>query len=187
LRTRKNELHLGRSAFAVASCAAALLSSGCAERKAHAFPWATAVLVRPLPPAERPANAADTAPDLRLEPPQNGGRILVVRPAPPRPHVNTPAASDPTNSAKSSDLAPELSPQEIAAAKEQVAESMRLTEHNLAVARGKKLSPAQSDVLSKIVGFIAEAREASSEGDWARARNLAKKAQILSQDLAASF
>ncbi|GAC1631909.1 MAG: hypothetical protein NVS9B14_04480 [Candidatus Acidiferrum sp.] len=72
-------------------------------------------------------------------------------------------------------------------AKGQVAESIALAERNVATAHGKKLSPAQTDVLSKIAGFLAEAREASGEGDWARARNLAKKAQILSEDLVASL
>jgi len=57
----------------------------------------------------------------------------------------------------------------------------------LTAARGRKLSPTQSDIVSKINSFVAEAREASGAGDWARARNLAKKAQILSEDLVASL
>jgi hypothetical protein len=84
-------------------------------------------------------------------------------------------------------LVPELSPQETAAAKAQFAESVAIVEQNLATAQRRKLTPAQSDVVSKINGFVAEAREASGEGDWGRARNLAKKAQILSQDLASSL
>jgi len=170
-----------------------LLLSGCAERRSpRAIPWATAVLVHPLPPASHPdgANgAADVAPDLRLEPPpQNAVRIFALRPAPPRPRGNNlPAASDPANSPKSSDLVPELSPQETAAAKEETAESIRIVERNMATMRRRKLSPAQADVLSKVIGFIAEAREAGGNGDWARARNLAKKAQILSNDLVASL
>jgi hypothetical protein len=82
---------------------------------------------------------------------------------------------------------PQLSPQETAVAKEQTAESISVAEKNLAVARGKTLTPAQADVASKIVGFVSEAREASGEGDWARARTLARKAQILSEDLVASL
>jgi len=80
-----------------------------------------------------------------------------------------------------------LSPQDTAAAKQQVADSIAIAERNLVAARGRKLLPAQSDIVSKINGFMMEAREASREGDWARARNLAKKAQILSEDLASSL
>jgi hypothetical protein len=60
-------------------------------------------------------------------------------------------------------------------------------ERNLATAQGRKLTPAQSDIVSKINGFVAEAREAGGNGDWARARNLGKKAQILSEDLVSSL
>jgi hypothetical protein len=45
----------------------------------------------------------------------------------------------------------------------------------------------QSDLVSKIVSFSDEARKAASEGDWTRARNLAKKAEVLSEELAAQF
>lgn len=168
-----------------------LLLSGCAERKVRAFPWATAVLVRPLPPVARPDDAATAAvdidPDFRVGAPLGASRVFAVRTAPPRPRTATPTATEPANPGKTAaELVPELSPQETAAAKEQVAASISIAERNVAAARGKNLSPAQADVLSKIAGFVAEAREAAGEGDWARARNLAKKAQILSEDLIAS-
>jgi hypothetical protein len=35
--------------------------------------------------------------------------------------------------------------------------------------------------------FLAEAREAAHVGDWTRASNAAKKAQVLSEELAASL
>jgi hypothetical protein len=35
--------------------------------------------------------------------------------------------------------------------------------------------------------FISDAREAGRAGDWARARDLAKKAQVLSEELADSL
>src|SRR5262249_54353066 len=188
LPTHDDKLHWKRRALAVGGCMTLLLLSGCAERKVRAIPWATAVLVRPIPPVphsnDRPGTV-EPDPDLRVEPPPNGPRIFSVRPAPPRPHVNTPGATEQTAPGKSPVLVPQLSPHETAVAKEQVAESIALAERNMAAARGKKLSASQADVLSKIVGFIAEAREAGAEGDWARARNLAKKAQILAEDLGA--
>ncbi len=161
---------------------------GCAERKAHAIPWATAVMVRPNPPIARGSSATgadDLAPDIRVEPPSNAGRIFVMRPTPPRPKGASPSGPDNSNGTKTGLLVPQLSPQETAVAKEQVTESIAAVERNLAVARGRNLTAAQADMISKINGFVTEAREASGEGDWARARNLAKKAQILSDDLVA--
>ncbi|HLZ13596.1 MAG TPA: hypothetical protein VKP58_13500, partial [Candidatus Acidoferrum sp.] len=170
-------------------CAAIAMLAGCAERKVRAFPWATAVVVRPNPPIVHgdPSSAAEIAPDFRIEAPASNGRLFATRPAPPRPHANTPQQPEAIGAAKSQMLVPELSPQETAAAKAQFAESVAIVEQNLATAQRRKLTSAQSDVVSKINGFVAEAREASGEGDWARARNLAKKAQILSQDLASSL
>ena len=84
-------------------------------------------------------------------------------------------------------LVPELSPQETAAAQQQFAESAGIIEKNLALARKRKSTAVQNDMVSKVKGFMTEAREVSGEGDWARARTLAKKAQILSEELVASF
>jgi hypothetical protein len=41
----------------------------------------------------------------------------------------------------------------------------------------------QADLASKARGFVSDARDAARAGDWDRARSLAKKAQILSQEL----
>ena len=186
-----NRFLTARGMAAIAGCAALLLLSGCAERKARAFPWATAVLVRPIPPIARSgdpvAAAADIDPDFRVETPSSVSRIFSGRSVPLRPRAAVSANVEPSTPTKSADLVPELSPQETATAKEQTAASIGIAERNVMAARGKNLSPTQIDVLSKISGFLAESREASGEGDWARARNLAKKAQILSQDLIASL
>jgi hypothetical protein len=168
-----------------------VMLGGCAERKARAFPWATAVLVRPNVPTSRDpsAVAADIAPDIRIEPPSNLARVLAVRPGPvpPRTKAQNSGPADNFNGLKPSILVPELSPGEAAAAKMQFSQNVAVAERNLAATRGKNLTAAQLDSISKINGFLAEAREAAGEGDWARARNLAKKAQILSEDLASSL
>jgi len=179
-----------RLAQAGLGCVAiAATMTGCAERKARAFPWATAAIVRPNPPVPRAGNAtgADLAPDLRIDPSANNGKLFNIRPVPARPHTNSASQAEPVDAAKTTTLVPELSPQETAVAKQQVADSFAVVERNLATTRGRKLTPAQSDIVSKITGFVGEAREASGQGDWARARNLAKKAQILSQDLVTSL
>ena len=179
-----------RLAQAGLGCVAiAAMMAGCAERKVRAFPWKTAAIVRPNPPAPKAGNmtAAELAPDLRIDAPANNGKLFNIRPVPARPHTNSPSQTDSVDAAKATTLVPELSAQETATAKQQVADSFAVVERNLATTRGRKLTPAQSDIVSKITGFVGEAREASGQGDWARARNLAKKAQILSQDLVTSL
>ncbi len=66
-------------------------------------------------------------------------------------------------------------------------EDISLAERNLRAASGKQLNAAQLDLLEKIRGFLVQAREASRAGDWLRARNLAQKAQVLSNELVNSL
>jgi len=40
---------------------------------------------------------------------------------------------------------------------------------------------------SKVSSFLQESKLAARDGDWTRARNLAKKARVLSEELAASL
>ena len=84
-------------------------------------------------------------------------------------------------------IAPSLSAKETAVAQQQTNESLNIAEKNLAATRGKNLNAAQSDLVSKILGFMKDAREAEQITDWTRARSLAKKAQVLSEELAGSF
>jgi hypothetical protein len=49
------------------------------------------------------------------------------------------------------------------------------------------LNATQSDLASKVRGFLKDAREAAQIGDWSHARSLAKKAQVLSEELASSL
>jgi ribosome-binding protein aMBF1 (putative translation factor) len=84
-------------------------------------------------------------------------------------------------------IAPQLTPQESAVAQQQTNQSLSIAEKNLEAARGKNLNAAQSDLVSKIRSFIKDAREAAQIADWSRARSLAKKAQILAEELAASL
>lgn len=53
-------------------------------------------------------------------------------------------------------------------------------------ALGKQLNPTQTDLVGKIRAFLGQAREAIRDGDWLRALNLAKKAQVLSAELVGS-
>ncbi len=62
-----------------------LALTGCAERRAHAFPWATAVLVHPrLPTQVAPTLDGEPPPDLRPSIPETPLR-LIAHSVPPRP------------------------------------------------------------------------------------------------------
>jgi ribosome-binding protein aMBF1 (putative translation factor) len=129
-------------------------------------------------------------PELRLELPPFPGQLIPVRPAPPRPRVSTPPAANSGNDEEKLEapmIAPQLSPQESAVAQQLTNQSLSSAEKNLESARGKNLNAAQSDLVSKIRGFIKDAREAAQIADWSRARSLAKKAQVLSEELAGSL
>jgi hypothetical protein len=80
-----------------------------------------------------------------------------------------------------------LSSQESASLQRQTEQSLSAAERNLAATAGKSLNATQSDLASKVRSFISDAREAGRAGDWARARELAKKAQVLAEELAGSL
>lgn len=174
---------------------AAILLGGCSMRKRPSvvWNWNTAILARPLTPLRSAAAAdltEDPVPELQLESPPFPLQLISARSAPARPHVNAPASNEAGTDAEKPEsplIAPSLPPQETAVAQQQTNESLNIAEKNLAATRGKTLSVTQSDLVSKILGFMKDARGAEQITDWARARSLAKKAQVLSEELARSF
>jgi len=161
-------------------------------RKRPGIAWATAVQVRPLTPAQTEMTSVpeDLLPELRLELPASPSHLIIVRGAPPRPRGSAPPSVGTGNDTEKVDspmIAPQISPQESVAAQQQTNLSLNIAEKNLASARGKNLNAAQSDLVSKIRGFIKDAREAAQSMDWSRARSLAKKAQVLSEELSGSL
>jgi hypothetical protein len=108
---------------------------------------------------------------------------------PARPHVApAPAAeNNAENKPEAPVIAPQMSPAEASAARQQMTSSIAEAEKNLARSQGKKLNATQSDLAAKIKQFIGDAQSASREGDWTRARSLATKAQVLSEELASSL
>ena len=175
-------------------CCAACVLGGCSIRRRPSIPWATEIQVRPVtqPHTAAAENASeDLPPELELELPPAPDHLILVRTAPPRPHVSAPPSATTGNDAAEKPeppmIAPQLTPQESAVAQQQTNQSLSIAEKNLESARGKNLNAAQSDLVSKIRSFIKDAREAAQIADWSRARSLAKKAQILAEELAASL
>ena len=80
-------------------------------------------------------------------------------------------------------ISPQISPGDQAAYERKTNDDVSVTQKNLDMARGKQLSAAQRDLIEKIRSFVSQSRDASKDGDWARAQNLAQKARLLSAEL----
>jgi hypothetical protein len=182
----------GRLVFFGLLSSAAILASGCAAQRKPTIPWSTAVLVRPIAPQQPSAGGAVDVPtpDLEVEPPPAPEPLLTrTPPAIVRPHSAAPSAnpSAPAGKPETPKIVPELSTQASASLQRETDQSLAAAERNFAATAGKSLNAAQSDLASKVRSFISDAREAGRAGDWGRARDLAKKAQVLSEELAGSL
>jgi len=171
-----------------AVCAFALLLGGCFGAKRPTAKVVNVSFAHPVMPVDAMSAAPDEPPEIPYlaEPLPSLG---VSRAAPPRPHVapppqnGSPAAEKPAETL----MLPELSPEEMAAAKADTQQSLDAAEGNLARTSGKSLNAAEKDLESKARSFMDTAREAIKNGDWPRARNFAKKAEVLARELAASL
>lgn len=192
LLRRSAPLLVSLTSFLLAS-----LSSGCISlfHRRPKIPWATAVQVHPN--LQGHAGGGDgsgdlDAPEIGLDLGPLAAIMVPIRSVPPRPHVNpapSPATNTPVADAEKPEaptIAAQLSKEEFAAAQQETNQSLDIAERNLASTSNKHLNAAQTDLVSKIKGFLKDAREAAQAGDWARARNLAKKAQVLSEELVRS-
>ncbi len=175
-------------------CAVAAVLSGCAANqkpRARAFPWTAAKNARPLAPEKTSADVSneDLFADLGLAVPAPPSPIAAAPSGPQRPHVavvSTGNASAP-HAPEAPMIAPQLSPEQTAVAQQQTSASVSIAEKNITASQGHSLNAMQSDLASKVRSFLAEAREAANVGDWTRASNAAKKAEVLSQELAGSL
>src|SRR5215470_4101637 len=192
MRPEKYQLPRFLSHFRAVACAfplvSALLLAGCAEKQVRVRPWATAIAVRPHLVGPLPTTPPDLseieAPQLTLEFPPLPSPLSISR-QPVRPRVPAQPAPEAAGSSKPSapSLEPELSAQEVAAAQQQINDSVMIAQRNLNSAKGRSLNPTQADLTSKVTAFLQESKQAARDGDWTRARNLAKKAQVLSEEL----
>jgi hypothetical protein len=172
----------------------ALVSGGCAERNAvkarvKTFPWGVTAQARPIVP--QLVNASYDQADLPeseldVTPPPSPLVIANGVPARPRVPVASPSAANPEKFEPPT-IVPQLTAEEAEAAQQQTNLSLSIAERNIGSTRGRTLNATQSDLVSKVRSFVSEAREAAHSGDWTRASNAAKKAQVLSEELARSL
>jgi hypothetical protein len=190
-----------RIAAALLTGAVSLAASGCNDRAVHA---AAPVAAAPAPAAtERPMNiapdtdatppteavAAPPALPLPAAPPPATVTVTPPKPvAPRRPsEASTETESEQPSHPPALQISPQLSPSDQATYKRKTDEDTDAAEKNLQQTSGKQLNAAQQDLVGKIRSFLSQSRDASRDGDWARAQNLAQKARLLSDELIGSF
>ena len=181
-----------RSAAVAGVLLVALAGGGCAEHKRATLPWPTASVVHPRIPEVSATDkelAEEDAPELRLELPApvvSFPPAANVRPPRTRTAAPPPAIVEPSKP-QSHVAAPQLSAEESSTGQQETSAGLAAAEKGLAVAQGKSLNAAQTDMVSKITGFMADARAAGATGDWSSAQTLARKAQLLAEELVKSL
>jgi hypothetical protein len=166
------------------ACACALVCGGCVTKKRPAFPVSQLAMNRPIVP--QPLDVSLSDPPIIPCEPGPAPRLVAPRTAPPRPRIATAPAPGPSASEKPPEpiIAPELSDDQMSAARAAAQRSLEVAERNLSLVQGRPLNVAQQDLISKIRGFVDSAREAMKGNDWQRARLQAKKAEVLSKEFA---
>jgi len=169
-------------------CLCALLLGGCFTRKPPAVRTGPIAFAHPIVPAAITVESIGEAPDIPMgtaEPP----KLVPVRSSPPKPRVAQTQPAEPAVAEKPADpiIVPELSAEQLNSAKAETEHSLEIAEWNLSQTQGKQLNSSQEDVASKVRGFMDAARDAMKNSDWQRAKNLAKKAEVLSHELVAGL
>jgi hypothetical protein len=185
----------------LAICAAAIGLGGCEDKKVHA---AAPVAAAPAPAAaERPMSVA---PDTDATPPTEAvatppavptteaaapPAVAIPQPKPVVPRKPAEASAESSTEQPAHPVAPQIAPQlsdtDQAAYFRKTEEDTKVAEQNLQQTSGKQLNAAQQDLVAKIRSFLSQSKDASKDGDWARAQNLAQKARLLSGELIGSF
>ena len=197
----RNRLNNARVALTLLTCAISFVAGGCARNNVHA---AAPVAAAPAPAEARPMN---TPPDTDASPPAEAAAAPPALPTsaapppapvtlpPPKPAaLRRPAGDQPADTESEQpahppapQISPQLSPSDQATYQRKTGDDTATTEKNLRETSGKQLNAAQQDLVGKIRSLLSQSRDASKDGDWARAQNLAQKARLLSDELINSF
>jgi hypothetical protein len=174
---------IGKLALPV-MCVCVLWCGGCFTHKPAANRHVPIAFAHPVIPAAMVAVPLESAPELTVEI-APAPRLATPRSSPPKPRVAQVAPVGPAVAEKPAGpiIVPEMSSTQLNAAKAETQHSLEIAEWNLAQTKGKQLNSAQEDVVSKIRGFMEASKDAMNDSDWERAKNLAKKAEVLSHEL----
>ena len=171
-------------------CACAAWTSGCFTRRTPARPVIGVIgFAHPVIPAAATSAELEEPPDIPIDFLAVAFPLVTSRSMPPKPRAAVVPAPDHAPAEKSAEptIAPEVTSEEMTEAKAETQHSLDVVEKHMAVASGRTLNASQQDLISKVRGFTDNAREAMRTGDWVRAKNLSKKAEVLSEQLAAGL
>jgi hypothetical protein len=159
---------------------------GCFTKKQPKAHLTGIVLAHPVMPSAIAEDLPGEAPEMEMEAGEMSLRLATPRSGPAKPRVPPAPPAEPPPVEKSVEplMSPDLTPEQLNAAKTETQQSLDAAESKLSQSYGKKLNATQEDVASKVRGFMDSAKEAMKSGDWVRAKNQAKKAEVLAQQLA---
>jgi hypothetical protein len=182
------KMNIGSKTFLLALCLCVAWCGGCFTKKPATVHMTGIVLAHPLTPSGMTNESLGDAPDLEVESVEMPPRLAAPRSGPARPHVAAapPAEPAPLEKAAEPMILPDLTTDQLNAAKAETQQSLDAAEAKLGQTQGKQLNATEEDVASKVRGFMESAREAMKNGDWVRAKNQAKKAEVLAMQLARS-
>ena len=172
-------------------CVSAALLSGCRRNIVRATPPSVTVPPQtepfPQPTVVNPQPQPEPTAPPDVTPPAQPVPTVAGQPR-PRPPVEAEAAKPkPEPEPQPPQIAPQLSAKDQANAVRTTTDDIRVAERNLQTAYGRQLNASQDDLVEKVAGFLSQAHEAIRAGDWVRAQNLARKAQVLSSELMKSL
>jgi hypothetical protein len=138
----------------------------------------------PLPKKTKTRKKSGTSGSTQTKPTQPPAQAQT--PTPP----TTPATTaelhpppGPANTAAEVAIGPDISSAEAARDRQSATRLLDTTENELKRVDNSNLSSDQQAMLTQIRTFISQSRKAITEGDYERASNLAKKAQVLTDEL----
>lgn len=186
-----------RIAVILLLCGLLPVLGGCEETKVRAAAPAPAPTeaMRPMtiapdtdatpPPTENATTAAPTIPaaSTAVPPPVTLPSSKPAAPHKPAAEQSTADAETPASHPTAPQITPQLSIGDQQTYQRKTTDDLAIAESNLQQTDGKQLNATQTDLTGKIRSFVAQSRDASKEGDWARAQNLAQKARLLSVEL----
>lgn len=166
-------------------CVCAVWGGGCFTRRPAAPQLGQITLAHPLVPTTTANTEIEGPPEISLEEMPLPPHLAPTPSGPAKPHLPPPPVNEPTvvEQKAAPVLAPELSPEQEATSRIEANKSLIVAERNLGTALGKPLNASQADLASKVRGFMDAAREAMKSSDWERAAAVAKKAEVLSEQL----
>jgi hypothetical protein len=182
------KMNTGPKTFLLALCGCVVWCGGCFTKKPATVHMTGIVLAHPLTPGGMTNETPGDAPDLEVESVEMPPRLATPRGGPARPRVVAapPVEPPPVEKAAEPMILPDLTADQLNEARAETQQSLDAAEARLGETQGKQLNATQEDVASKVRGFIESAREAMKNGDWGRAKNQAKKAEVLAMQLTAN-